>query len=146
PHRQEDVQALQYSRVLVVEDDVVNQKIAMRLLEKLHCQVDVAANGCEALDAVAHMAYDCIFMDCQMPELDGFEVTKALRQREAQTGAHVPIIALTANAMRGDSERCLEAGMDEYISKPVRSETLRAMLLKWVQPPAVSRPQAESTL
>jgi signal transduction histidine kinase/CheY-like chemotaxis protein len=128
-----DVQAHRRARVLIAEDNVMNQKVAVRMLEKLGCRVDVVANGLEAVDALARIAYDCIFMDCQMPEMDGFEATAAIRAHETQSGRHVPIIAMTANAMQGDRKRCLDAGMDDYVSKPVQSEKLEAMLQKWTQ-------------
>ena len=119
------------ARVLVVEDNVVNQRVAVRLLEKLGCRVDVAANGLEAVELLAELAYDAVFMDCQMPEMDGFQATTIVRQREASSGHHVPIIAMTANAMQGDRERCLAAGMDDYVSKPVTFEALAAVARKW---------------
>ena len=115
----EPAQAPLHARVLVVEDNVVNQTVAVRLLEKLGCRVDVAASGLEAVQLLAELTYDVVFMDCQMPEMDGFEATAQIRRREASSGHHVPIIALTANAMQGDSEHCLAAGMDDYVSKPV---------------------------
>jgi PAS domain S-box-containing protein len=121
-------------KVLVVEDNKVNQILAMRMLEKCGCRVDVATNGYEAIDATGRITYDCIFMDCQMPEMDGFKATAVIRQREAQTRHHIPIIAMTANAMQGDRERCLEAGMDDYVSKPVTGEALRAALQQWTKP------------
>jgi CheY-like chemotaxis protein len=118
-------------KVLVVEDNAVNQKVAAIILEKFGCRVDLAANGLEALEASMRIVYDCIFMDCQMPEMDGFEATAAIRQREAQTGQRVPIIAMTANAMPSDRKRCLEAGMDAYLSKPVQAEELFAALFPY---------------
>ena len=136
-----EAQAPLHARVLVVEDNVVNQKVAVRLLEKLGCRVDVAANGLEAVELLAELAYDLVFMDCQMPEMDGFEATRTIRQREASSGHHVPIIAMTANAMQGDSEQCLAAGMDDYLSKPVSFEALAAAARKWatVSPQRPSR-------
>jgi two-component system sensor histidine kinase/response regulator len=120
-----------HARVLVVEDNVINQKIAVRLLEKLGCRVDVAANGLEAVGLLAELVYDVVFMDCQMPEMDGFEATRVIRLREASSGHHVPIIAMTANAMQGDAEQCLAAGMDDYLSKPVTFEALATAARKW---------------
>jgi signal transduction histidine kinase/DNA-binding response OmpR family regulator/HPt (histidine-containing phosphotransfer) domain-containing protein len=115
-------------RVLVVEDNVVNQKVAQRLLIDAGCRVDVASNGREALDLVELAPYDLVFMDIQMPELDGLQATMEIRRREADCGKHVPIVAMTAHAMPTDRERCLAAGMDGYVSKPVqRRELLRAV-------------------
>jgi CheY-like chemotaxis protein len=133
-HRQEEAPLQIHVRVLVAEDNVINQKVAVRLLEKLGCRIDVAANGQEAVTMLAQFAYDVVFMDCQMPEMDGFAATTAIRQRESSTGGHVPIIAMTANAMQGDREACLAAGMDDYISKPVTFDLLIAVLQKWVPP------------
>ncbi|MCH7895452.1 MAG: response regulator [candidate division NC10 bacterium] len=119
------------ARVLVGEDNVVNQKVAVRLLEKLGCRVDVAANGKEVVQMLKILRYDLVFMDCQMPEMDGYEATEEIRKQDG--GARdTPIIAMTAHAMQGDRERCLTAGMDDYISKPLRSEELAAMLENWI--------------
>jgi len=115
------------ARVLIVEDNAVNQVIAARLLEKLGCRVDVAANGREAVEMVGLLPYDAIFMDCQMPEMDGFEATQEIRRQEGSV-VHRPIIAMTANAMQGDRERCLDAGMDDYVSKPIRKADLTEAL------------------
>jgi signal transduction histidine kinase/DNA-binding response OmpR family regulator len=136
--------ALARARVLVAEDNVVNQRVAARMLEKLGCRVDVVANGLEAVDACHRIPYNCIFMDCQMPELDGYEATAVIRQQEAATGQHTPIIAMTANAMQGDRERCVAAGMDDYLSKPIQSAAVEAVLQQWtssrVDPPADPMP------
>jgi two-component system sensor histidine kinase/response regulator len=115
-------------RVLLAEDNLVNQRLAMRLLEKRGHQVTVAGNGQEAIAATEKNTFDLVLMDLQMPEMDGFEATAALREREKETGNHLPVIALTAHALKGDRERCLEAGMDGYLSKPIRAQELDAVL------------------
>ena len=111
-------------RVLLAEDNAVNQTLAVRLLEKRGYTVAVAANGRDALAAFEREAFDVILMDIQMPEMDGFEATTAIRAREKSTGGHIPIIAMTAHALVGDQERCLSAGMDGYVSKPIRTNEL----------------------
>jgi CheY-like chemotaxis protein len=131
-HRLADMQTQAGTRVLLVEDNVVNQRFAERILERFGCRVDVVENGLQALEALEHTGYDCILMDCQMPEMDGYEATAAIRLREARTDHHVPIIAMTANAMQGDHERCLAAGMDDYISKPIQPKMLVALLQKYL--------------
>jgi CheY-like chemotaxis protein len=121
-------------RVLLAEDNVVNAKLAVRLLERLGCHVDVASNGHEALKMVQSIPFDLVFMDCQMPEMDGFEATRAIRAWEntSRVGespvSQLPIIALTANAMQGDRERCLSAGMNDYITKPLSRADLARVL------------------
>ncbi len=118
-------------RVLVTEDNVVNQTVAKRMLMKGGFDVDVAENGEQALRKVTSgVEYDLIFMDCQMPRMDGYEAARRIREHEESSaaGAHVPIVALTANAMQGDREKCIEAGMDDYVSKPVKKEALFEML------------------
>ncbi len=121
------------ARILLVEDNMVNQKVAKRMFEKLGCQIDVANNGLEAVAMIEADSYDIVFMDCQMPEMDGYEATRTIRRR---TGAnsHVPVVAMTANAMKGDREKCLDAGMDDYIAKPVSVAELRNVLKNWVEP------------
>jgi two-component system sensor histidine kinase/response regulator len=111
-------------RVLLTEDNSVNQKLAVRLLEKRGHSVMVAGNGREAIEQLARESFDVVLMDVQMPEMDGFEATRRIRERERTTGEHVPIIAMTAHAMKGDRERCLQEGMDGYISKPLRPNEL----------------------
>jgi two-component system sensor histidine kinase/response regulator len=115
-------------RILLVEDNAVNQLLAVRLLEKGGHAVAVAGNGKEALATLKKQSFDLILMDVQMPEMDGFEATAAIRNLEKESGKHSPIIAMTAHSMAGDKERCLEAGMDDYISKPIRPEELIELL------------------
>ena len=114
--------------VLLVEDNAVNQRLAARLLEKRGHRVVVAANGREALAALEKNAFDLVFMDVQMPEMDGLEATAVIRKREQLSGKHQAVIALTAHAMKGDQERCVAAGMDGYLSKPIRPQELDAIL------------------
>ena len=117
-------------RILVAEDNPVNQKLIRHMLEKLSCRVDMAADGRAALALAKEQQYDVIFMDCSMPEMDGYEATAELR-RQQQGARRVPIIALTANAMGEDRAKCLEAGMDDYLSKPVRIEDVLEALRRW---------------
>jgi CheY-like chemotaxis protein len=112
--------------ILLAEDGQINQQVAMGLLEMRGHSVVLANNGTEAVDALARQSFDVVLMDVQMPEMNGFEATAVIRRQEQATGLHVPIIAMTAHAMKGDRERCLEAGMDGYISKPIQPETLYA--------------------
>ena len=126
------IQAKQFSsktKILLVEDNPVNQKVASILLKKMGLSVDIANNGLEAIEAVQQKNYDLILMDCQMPEMDGFEATRQIREMEKKGQIKkLPIIAMTANAMEGDREECLAAGMDEYITKPVNKDKLKEIL------------------
>ena len=119
-------------RILVAEDNSVNQMLAVRLLEKRGHRVHVAGNGREAVAAIDKEDFDLVFMVAQMPEMDGLEATVAIRQKEKESGRRQSIIALTAHAMKGDSERCLAAGMDGYLSKPIRPRELDLVLEKYM--------------
>jgi CheY-like chemotaxis protein/HPt (histidine-containing phosphotransfer) domain-containing protein len=119
--------------VLVVEDNAVNQRVIEAMLGKRGYTVEIAANGREALTMLTVRSYALVFMDCQMPEMDGYAATAAIRGRESGA-ARLPIIAMTANAMKGDRERCLAAGMDDYLAKPLRPEELDAALARWLGP------------
>jgi len=114
--------------ILLVEDNAVNQLVALRLLEKYGHTVGVAANGRKALEELEKESYDLILMDVQMPEMNGWEATQAIREKEKLTNRHIPIVAMTAHAMKGDEERCLAAGMDAYLTKPIRTQELLAVL------------------
>jgi len=118
-------------RILVVEDNLVNQKLSARLLEKMGHRVTVAGNGKEALEHLAQQEFDLILMDVQMPEMNGFETTARIREAERETGRHVPIIALTAHAIKGYRDKCLKAGMDGYISKPIKPAEMRQVIEKY---------------
>jgi CheY-like chemotaxis protein len=120
-------------RALLVEDNPVNQKLAVRLLEKRGFVVTVAPNGKEALAVLQTQPFDLVLMDVQMPEMNGFEATMQIRQAEQGTGRHVPILAMTAYAMKGDRERCLEAGMDGYVSKPIQPKELFEAIQRLLQ-------------
>ncbi|CAB3779645.1 response regulator [Pararobbsia alpina] len=128
------------TRVLLAEDNAVNQEIAVAMLEGAGYSVTVAGNGLEVLSTLANNEFDIVLMDCQMPEMDGFVATRTLRRQELETGRRrIPIIAMTANVVSGDKERCLEAGMDDYVSKPVRRDVLLATLVHWIKPTEIAR-------
>lgn len=121
------------AKILLVEDNHVNQKIAVRMLDKLGYHCDIASNGIDALDATRESPYDVVLLDCQMPEMDGFEAARRIREREDGQGTkRLPIIAMTANVMEGDRGRCLSSGMDDYLSKPINLAELKAALEKWI--------------
>ena len=130
-HSLREEQSRRKARILIVEDNEVNQLVAAKMIEKIGHRSDVAGNGREAVEAVARIRYDAVLMDCQMPEMDGYEATRAIRIAEADSGRRSLIIAMTANAMQGDRDRCLAAGMDDYLAKPVRMEDLQNMLDTW---------------
>jgi PAS domain S-box-containing protein len=168
--------ALAAVKILVAEDNVVNQKFAVRILEKLGYRADLVANGLEALEALSRISYDAVLMDCQMPEMDGFQTTRLIRERERARGnvelgiqndestlagssssiphstfhiqhsQRLPIIAMTANALKEDRDRCLAAGMDDYVSKPVNGKILGGVLARWVSAPPASAHSTDERL
>ena len=122
-------------RILLAEDNITNQLVAVKIIERLGHSVDVAANGLETVAAVKGIPYNLILMDCQMPEMDGFEATRRIRSGDAgDDHRHIPIIAMTARAMQGDREACLEAGMDDYLSKPIDFVALAKAIDRWLSP------------
>jgi CheY-like chemotaxis protein len=122
------------AHVLLVEDNRVNLQVGLGMLSRIGCSVETAADGLQALERFAPGRFDLVLMDCQMPGLDGFETTAAIRAREAEGGRRTPVIALTANAIDGDRERCLAAGMDDYLPKPFRLADLRRLVAQWSDP------------
>jgi CheY-like chemotaxis protein len=128
-------------RILVAEDNPVNQTVAVRLLEKQGHEVMLAHNGKEAVSLAGNQPFDVILMDVQMPEMDGFQATALIRGRERGRGVHIPIIALTAHAMKGDRERCLDCGMDGYLSKPIRREELYREIQRLCTPAPLPEPR-----
>ncbi len=144
-HSLEQIRERSRVHILVAEDNLVNQKVAVRTLEKLGFRAQIAANGREALDALERTSFDLVLMDCQMPEVDGFEATRRIRARErGSNGKHLPIVAMTANAMTGDREQCLAAGMDDYIAKPFNPQELVRIIERWTKTPDESTPVASS--
>ncbi len=120
-------------KILIAEDNPVNQLVAVKILEKLGYKADVAVNGAEAIEFLSKIAYDIVFMDCQMPVMDGYDASRAIRSGKGNVlNSKVTIIAMTANALKGDKEKCIESGMDDYISKPVTPGMLSEMVEKWV--------------
>ncbi len=126
------------AKVLLVEDNAVNQRLAVKILEKNNYKVSIANNGIEALDMIKKEQFDIILMDVQMPKMDGFATTTAIRNMEENTGEHIPIIAMTAHALKGDREKCLSMGMDDYISKPIKTSELLEIVGKWLKPKKVN--------
>jgi two-component system, sensor histidine kinase and response regulator len=120
--------------VLLAEDNAVNRKVASRFLEKQGHSVEVTTNGAEALAAFARDGFDLILMDAQMPVMNGYDATQAIRAAERGTGRHIPIVALTAHVMKGDREVCLTSGMDDYLGKPIHPQELAAVLERWGKP------------
>jgi CheY-like chemotaxis protein len=123
-------EASDHLQILLAEDNQVNQMLTVRLLEKRGHSVTVAGNGKEAVTLLETRAFDVVLMDIQMPEMDGYAATAIIREREKKSGNHLCVIAMTAHAMVGDRQRCLDAGMDDYISKPIRSDELNELLMK----------------
>src|SRR5258705_3210052 len=133
-HSLQEAKARRRRRILVADDNETNQLVTVRMLGKLGFQADVAANGQEAVEALSRIPYGLVLMDCQMPEMDGYAATRAIRRTEKAKGTHTPIIAMTAHAMQGDREECLESGMDDYLAKPVRPEDLAEVVERWLRP------------
>ncbi|HEY5028750.1 MAG TPA: response regulator, partial [Candidatus Angelobacter sp.] len=126
-------------KILLAEDNLINQKLAVRLLEKLGHHVVLAVTGVQALSKLKEQSFDLVLMDVQMPEMDGFTATAAVRLREEGSAVRMPIVAMTAHAMKGDRERCLQAGRDDYVSKPISAAAVRAAIERVLKsPPARS--------
>jgi CheY-like chemotaxis protein len=133
-------------RILLAEDNPVNQRLASRLLEKRGHSVVVAGNGRGALEALEKEYFDLVFMDVQMPVMDGFEATAAIRKKEGDSGIHLPVVALTAHAMKGDREKCLAGGMDGYLTKPIQPQELDELLQSYIARRAEAPEGRESIL
>ncbi|SVE62625.1 uncharacterized protein METZ01_LOCUS515479, partial [marine metagenome] len=131
--------------ILLTEDGIVNQKVAVMMLEARGYNVAIANNGLEAVERVNRERFDLVLMDVQMPEMDGLEATRVIRSRENETDSHTPIIAMTAHVMKGDRERCLDAGMDGYLAKPIRAETLYNMIENLVADEVVDETITQTT-
>jgi CheY-like chemotaxis protein len=129
-------------RILVAEDNAVNRKVAVALIERLGHSVTVVNNGRQAVDEVARGCFDAVLMDVQMPDLDGYEATAMIRQGERGSGRRIPIVAVTAHAMSGDDQRCLDAGMDAYLSKPIDSDRLAELMESLAKHAYIAEPQA----
>ena len=135
------------AKVLVAEDNMVNQEVARAMLRDLGCEIRLADNGREALNALRSQAFDIVFMDCQMPEMDGFEAVRRFRsaaQADFETALDTPIVALTANALAGDQERCIAAGFDEYLPKPFKQQQIDALLARWTRQFRLGRREART--
>ena len=140
PATHSGIQKLQ-GKVLLAEDNMVNQEVAMAMLQNMGVSYETVGNGKDALDILKKQSFDVILMDCQMPEMDGFQATRAIREQEVDSDRHQAIIALTANAVSGDRERCLKAGMDDYLAKPFTQEQLFGMLSRWMK--SIEMPMSE---
>jgi CheY-like chemotaxis protein len=121
------------SKILLVEDYIINRELTVEMLSLMGCEVEVAVDGQEALDMHAKDSYDCILLDIQIPKIDGFDVTKYIRKQEKKDKTHTPIVALTANALESDRQKCLSVGMDDYLRKPLRAEKLEEALSKFLK-------------
>jgi CheY-like chemotaxis protein len=132
----------QKGKILLVEDNLINQKVAIGLLQHLNCEVQVAHNGKEGVEMFANGDFDLILMDCMMPVMDGYAATAAIRAKQADGAKPTPIVALTANNISGDREKCLAAGMDDYLAKPYSMHQLQAILQRWLTPADASQASA----
>jgi len=133
PAKFPDQQPRRAYRVLIAEDNIVNQRVAIYMMEKQGHHVSYVQNGEEVLDAMEKNIFDLILMDVQMPLMDGLKATELIRKKERATGAHIPIVAMTAHAMKGDRERCLAAGMDDYVAKPLNAADLSQAIERAIQ-------------